>query len=155
MSKILKYVLSKNEIIRSATNSYIDDILLDDNKVSANKLVDHLNKYGLVTKHPETIDGGAALGLRLHRDERGELLFSRGNIIPETTQNVTKKELFSICGKLTGHYHIASWLRIACSYIKRMASCKSWKNVVDRKISELLQDVVDRVKREDPVNRKW
>ena len=48
MSKLLKTVLERDEQIYRATNSYIDDILVDQIMVTAQKLSDHLKKSGLV-----------------------------------------------------------------------------------------------------------
>ena len=106
MSKTLKTVLKKDEQIHRATNSYIDDILVDEKIVSTPRLIEHLKKFGLVTKEPETLEGGAALGLRL-KLVNGDLVFYRGNQLPMSPDMLTRRELFSICGKLTGHYPVA------------------------------------------------
>ena len=67
MSKILKSVLARNESIKGATSSYIDDILVDESKVSSDAVIEHLRKYGLITNDPEPLNGngGTALGLKL------------------------------------------------------------------------------------------
>ena len=98
MSKILKTVLKKDEHIYRATNSYIDDILVDEKVVSAQKLIQHLKKFGLVTKEPEPMEGCAALGLRLTL-VNGDLTFYRGN---QSREILTRMELFSMCGQLIG-----------------------------------------------------
>ena len=49
--------------------------------VIAQKLIEHLQKCGLVTKKPEPLEGGAALGLRL-KLVKGDLMFYRGNALP-------------------------------------------------------------------------
>ncbi|XP_005105723.1 uncharacterized protein LOC101847362 [Aplysia californica] len=155
MTKILKTVLSKDEKIDSATQSYIDDILLDESKVTSAALVKHLANYGLTTKEPEPLDGGAALGLKLKSDSTGDLIFSRANRIPHAVSKVTKRELFSICGKLTGHYPVAGWLRIACSYIKRRANGTNWEEIVDDEVEKMLKEMLSRLTNEDPVKGKW
>lgn len=155
MTRILKTVLSKDQRIDSATQSYIDDILLDETKITADMLIKHLGDYGLITKEPEPLDGGAALGLKLKTNAAGDLIFSRANKVPHTVSQVTKRELFSICGKLTGHYPIAGWLRIACSYMKRRASATDWDGIVEDEVEDMLKDVLGRVSIEDPVKGKW
>ena len=65
ISKILKSVLARNESIKGATSSYIDDILVDESKVSSDAVVEHLRKYWLVTKDSGPMNVGAALGLKL------------------------------------------------------------------------------------------
>ena len=78
MSKILKTVLKKDEQIYRATDSYIDDLLVDEKMVSAQKLIHHLKKFGLITQEPEPLEGGAALCLRL-KLVNGDLKLYRGN----------------------------------------------------------------------------
>ena len=72
MTLILKTVLGK-EKVKAATNSYIDDILVDETGVKASDVVDHLKEFGLKTKPPEPLEGGAALGLRIGRDKLADL----------------------------------------------------------------------------------
>ena len=93
--------------------------------MTGDEVARHLLKNGLVAKEPEALDGGAALGLKLTKRSDGRLEFGRANDIPEVKDDLTKKELFSICGKLVGHYPVAGWLRVACSYIKRHAEGSS------------------------------
>ncbi|XP_068237250.1 uncharacterized protein [Palaemon carinicauda] len=129
MSRILKTVLSKDEKIERATSSYIDDVLVNESIASADEVIRHLNTFGLITKSPESLNGGVALGLQLQR-VGGELIFQKGNKVPEVADMLTRRELFSVCGILVGHYPIAGWLRIACSYIKRRASGARWEDPV-------------------------
>ena len=155
MAKILKTVLAKREEVKRGTNSYIDDILVDVSVISVDKLINHLKEYGLVTKPPESLDGGAALGLKLLSDG-GELYFRRGNELPERIDgSLTRRELFSVCGKLVGHYPVAGWLRVACSFIKRNAEGSCWDDHVGERTVSLLRQVLGRVKGNDPVNGKW
>ncbi|XP_076055165.1 uncharacterized protein LOC143033558 [Oratosquilla oratoria] len=111
MTRILKTVLEKTEAMKKGTDSYLDDILVDDSIVSTSSVVEHLARYGLTAKEPEPLEGGAVLGLRLERNGAGTLMFRRGNEIPKVTDEMCKRELFSLCGKLVGHYPIAGWLR--------------------------------------------
>ena len=154
MSKILKTVLEKDEHINRATNSYIDDILVDEKMVTAQKLMDHLKKFGLVTKEPEPLEGGAALGLRL-KLVKGDLMFYRGNEVPVLPEILTRRELFSICGKLIGHYPVAGWLRVACSYVKRQARGTQWEDFAGEEAVTMLRDVIERVNIKDPVTGVW
>ncbi|KAF2343958.1 hypothetical protein FHG87_025286 [Trinorchestia longiramus] len=154
MSKVLKHVLSINDTIKNATSSYIDDILVDETKVSVTEVVSHLNKFGLITKVPEALDGGAVLGLRLSKVGE-ELMFHRGNKIPEIADALTRRELFSACGTLVGHYPIAGWLRVTCSFIKRRAEGSHWEDFVGEHAMSMIREVIERVKVEDPVRRRW
>lgn len=155
MTKILKTVLGKRKDIETGTDSYIDDILVDDSVVEVAEVVKHLKKFGLVTKTPAPLEGGAVLGLKLERNGTGELVFRRGNEIPGVGETMSKRELFSVCGKLVGHYPIAGWLRVACSYVKRRAEVTRWEDEVSRETVMIMKDIVERVRREDPVRGRW
>ena len=98
-------------------SSYTDDVLVDETAVTVAEVVKHLRKFGLATKTPELLEGGAALGLRLEMDQTGELFFFRkGDEIPEVGEEMSKRELFSESGTL-----VVGWLCVACSYVKRRA----------------------------------
>lgn len=155
MSKILKTVLAKSKKIKAATSSYIDDILVNESQVTAEELIQHLSKFGLITKPPEPLDGGAALGLKIERNKSGELMFSRGNELPVIPESLTRRELFSVFGKLVGHYPIAGWLRVACSFIKRKAEGTKWEDQVGEPTMRKIREVMERVKMEDPVKGRW
>ncbi|KAF2348571.1 hypothetical protein FHG87_020672 [Trinorchestia longiramus] len=145
MSKVLKHVLSIDDTIKNATSSYIDDILVDETKISVTEVVSHLNKFGLITKAPEALDGGAVLGLRLSKVGE-ELMFHRGNKIPKIADALTRRELFSACGTLVGHYPIAGCLRVACSYMKRRAERSHWEDFVGEHAMSMIREVIKRVK---------
>ena len=57
MSAILKAVLKKEDGMRESTDSYIDDILVDETAVLASNLVSHLDKFGLTAKPLELLGG--------------------------------------------------------------------------------------------------
>ena len=54
MLAVLKTVLMKGHQTREATDSYIDDIIIDVTKVLMKEVVDHLKEFELTTKPPET-----------------------------------------------------------------------------------------------------
>ena len=56
MTKILSEVLAQDERVRKGTDSYIDDIIVNEDVVSAEKVISHLACYGLETKVPEKLD---------------------------------------------------------------------------------------------------
>ena len=155
MARILKYVLAKSDTIQASTKSYVDDILVKTSQVPAETLIAHLNRFGLVTKLPEQLDGGTALGLKVLKNGRGELAFTRGNEVPSVPESLTQRGLFSICGKLVGHYPVAGWLRVACSYVKRRAEGGRWDDYVGEEAASRLAEVIARVEREDPVQGQW
>ena len=104
MTKILKLVLAENDLIKKATSSYVDDIIVNESIVSVEEVRNHLSRFGLLTKPPEKLNGGAVLGLKLNYGNDGMYRFSRGNALPLLPEKCTRRELFSLCGKLVGHY---------------------------------------------------
>ena len=84
MARILKYVLAKLDTIQASTKSYVDVILVKTSQVPAETLRAHLNRFGLVTNSPEQLDGGTTLGLKVLKNGRGELVFTRGNEVPSS-----------------------------------------------------------------------
>ena len=61
MAAVLKMVLKKGSKTKEATDSYIDDIMMDITKISTKEVVEHLKGFELTEKSPEFLDGGAAL----------------------------------------------------------------------------------------------
>ena len=153
MSTIVKLVLAQDSRVQAGTDSYIDDIVVDEDVVSADEVVEHLRRYGLEAKPPEALEGGRVLGLAISRDVDGKLMFGRGNVVPhlEEGKKVTRRQLFSICGQLVGHYPICGWLRVACSYVKRESAGERWEEWIGEKAQRMLAEVIRRVQEEDPV----
>ena len=59
MLTIFKTVLKKEDDMREGTDSYIDDILVNETAVPTSNLVSYLNKFGLTAKLPESLRGAA------------------------------------------------------------------------------------------------
>lgn len=155
MSCVLAKVLSLDNKICGATDNYVDDILVNTDVVSTGIVADHLTAYGLRTKPPESINGAKVLGLHVQEDAADELRWSRGNVIPDVGELVTRRELFSVCGLLVGHYPVAGWIRVACGYIKRHSNGIRWEDDIGEKSRQLLCDLVKRVTEQDPVGGRW
>ena len=154
MAAVLKTVLKKGSKTKEATDSYIDDIMVDVTKTSTKVVVEHLKGFGLTAKSPEALDGGAAVDLKL-MNKTGKPMFRRGNEIPEIEGEISRRELFSICGKLSGHCPVAGWLRLACSYVKRRASGVDWEDRVDCRTLKVILEILVDVKKKDPVTGAW
>ena len=81
--------------------------------------------------------------------EGRHLVWERDNDFGPVPESLTKRELFSLCGRRVGHLPVCGWLRPAASYIKRVANkvAKSWD---DKKTeSRVLQMLDDVMRRED------
>jgi len=158
MTSILSKVLSIDETVRRGTDHYIDDIVVQESVVSADRVRKHLEMYGLVTKEPESLDGGRLLGVALRRGSGGCLEMSRGTALDAVSLDpatLTKRELFSLCGRLVGHYPIAGWLRPHCSYLKRLGCSGAWDEQVEPNVRSLAVDLLARARQEDPVKGRW
>jgi transposase InsO family protein len=157
MSTILRKVLSLDPRIQAATDHYVDDIIVNQDVASVAEVSAHLARFGLRTKLPEEFDNARVLGLQLHNHRGEELRWKRGNTIPVVDEQapMTRRDLFSICGRLVVHYPVASWLRIACSYIKRCSEGNAWKDDVGPITRARVCEVVERLKKHDPVQGVW
>ena len=153
MTKIVQLVLAQDERVHAGTDSYIDDIIVDEDVILVEEVVEHLRRYGLETKPPEDLEGSRVLGLSISRSLEGELVFGRGNAVPlvDGEERLTRRKLFSICGQLIGHYPVCGWLRVACSYVKRESTGERWDDWVGDRAQGMIQEVLRRVLEEDPV----
>ena len=103
MKSVLSAVLAQDENVRRATSPYIDDMLVDENILPVEKVVAHLASFGLVCKPAERLVNGArVLGLDVRRG-RDKLVWKRANEIPSVPEVVTRRSVFSFCGKMLGH----------------------------------------------------
>ena len=93
------------------------------------------------------------LGLKLTTKD-SSLCFSRGNKLPVESIKLTRRELFSACKLLVGHCPIAGWLRVDCSYIKKVEGSK-WDNQVGEVAVNMVNKMIAKVKDEDPVKGYW
>ena len=155
MTSILRKVLSLEETIRRGTDSYLDDILVNNDIVDTDKVADHLLRFGLRAKPAESIEKSKVLGLKMKRMQDGHLSWERGNSVPSVADQVTRRELFSICGLLVGHYPVCGWLRVACSFIKRASEGTRWEDGIGGRARGLLQELLQRVQENDPVGGRW
>ncbi|XP_047146280.1 uncharacterized protein LOC124819114 [Hydra vulgaris] len=159
MSSILGKELGLDAGIDEATDHYIDDIIVDLKKTSVENVVNHLERYGLLTKEPEEYDGARVLGLQIFRNDKKVLCWKRGNIIPKSedieNEKITRRRLFSICGHLIGNYPIGNWLRIACSFTKRYSQGDAWDDLIGDQAQSWLVEILRRLEASDPVNGTW
>ena len=77
------------------------------------------------------------------------------DVEPINLNSMTKRQIFSLCGKLVGHYPVAGWLRVASSFVKRGCQGNAWDSFADRVAIERLKEVLTRLKADDPVKGVW
>ncbi|KAG0717246.1 hypothetical protein GWK47_008176 [Chionoecetes opilio] len=158
MKAILKCVLSQDSVVKEGTSPYIDDILVNEDVVTTSRVEQHLARYGLTSKTPERVaDGARVLGLRVW-GERGSLHWKRDNKLGEVPSRLTRRSMFSYCGRLLGHFPVCGWLRVAVAFIKRKMShlTSSWDEVViDDQLKAILEETANEVRKNDPVRGRW
>ena len=154
MSRILAKVLSMDVLVEKGTDHYIDDIWVNEDIVSADYVKSHLLKYGHVSKDPVSLDNTRVLGLRVIGD-KDKQIWKRDGALPVIDSKMTKRELFSVCGKLIGHYPVANWLRVACSYVKRLTNAIAWNDTIPAHTRTLIDEILQRVYQQDPVEGSW
>ena len=68
---------------------------------------------------------------------------------------MTKRKLFSLCGKLVGYYPVGSWLRVACSYIKRQTNECGWDDPISEAVKVMLKKILSKLDVDNPVKGIW
>ena len=96
MTVVLKTMSTEDDAVKRAISSYINDVLVEEAELTAVKVRDHVNIYGLTIKLLESLENGMALGLKLWWNKARKLMLKRGNEIPEVTDDLTKWELYSV-----------------------------------------------------------
>jgi ribonuclease HI len=156
MTCIVNKVLSFDQKVCEGTDSYIDDIIVNEDVVKVEEVMAQLSKYGLEFKTPESvIEGTRILGLHVKRTG-DKVMWKRDNSIEsEMSDKMTKRQLFSICGRLTGHYPVCEWLRPACSFVKRLANDQGWNDVANQEARTVMEEILTSVRGNDPVKGVW
>ena len=158
MKAVLSAVLSKDSVIKEGTSPFVDDIFVNEDVVKAAIVRDHLRNHGLICKPAERVsDGTRVLGLSVKAIE-GRLAWKRSNAILEVPVVLTRRSVFSLCGKLIGHLPVCGWLRPAVAHIKREANLlsDSWdEEIHDLYLRSIVEQVVGRVKVNDPGKGRW
>jgi transposase InsO family protein len=154
MTTILNKILSANSDVRNGTDSYVDDIIVNNDLVTNERVIKVLEEFGLEAKPAESLKGGRVLGLRVV-DVNGNLEWKRDNVVDSLQENMTRRQLFAWCGQMIGHFPVAGWLRPACSYIKRLTNGSEWDSYVCKKVTDMVKEIKHRTEMEDPVKGVW
>lgn len=154
MTAIVRHVLSACPRISEGTDSFVDDIIVDQSKVSVDEVRHHLQNFGLECKGPVPLEDARVLGLRVRKKDEA-YVWERDNALPVIPEDLTRRQLFSICGQVTGHYPVAGWLRPACSFLKRSSSSGGWDEIVSDDVRRKTEEMIDKIRSSDPVRGKW
>ena len=158
MKKVLQMALSFDSKIDGAASAYVDDICVREDVATAEEVITHLKRHGLLCKPPQRLmEGARVLGLRVCGQER-RLYWARDNNNIDMPSKLSRRAVFSLCGRLTSHLPVCSWLRVAASFVKRRASAvtRGWDDeIVDPELCTIVADMLQRVKASDPARGRW
>ena len=139
-----------------AVDNYIDDLYVPKEQTDA--VVKQLAEYGLPTKPAEDPATARVLGLQLSKDDSGEVKWARRDgprtALPDV---LTRRAVYKWCGALVGHYPVASWLRVHCSWLKRLTSLLGLKydDPLPDQLKKFCIDLAQRLSSDDPVGGVW
>ena len=71
---------------------------------------------------------------------------------------LTRRSVFSLCGRLTSLVPVAGWLRVVTSYLKRRVTAASdgWDDeVTDPELRAMVMEMLQRVDTADPARGRW
>lgn len=90
--------------------------------------------------------------------ENGIMQWSRNQAIPEVPKKLTRRSIFSWCGRVTSHLPVCGYVRPACSYIKRRATAvtSTWdEDINDDDVRSMVLDLKMRCVGNDPAKGRW
>ena len=158
LKAVVRAVLQQDPDVERATIPYVDDLCLNEDIVSADRVVEHFASYGLECKPPQRAANGARmLGFRV-TSGGGALQWTRDNEVGEPPCDVTRRSVFSWCGRLVAHLPVCGWLRPAAAWLKRRANAvtRGWDDVTDDPwLRDQLRYVTERLARDDPARGRW
>ena len=76
-------------------------------------------------------------------------------MVPDVLSIITRRTVFSLCGRLVGHLLVCSWLHMACGILKRRAISvtKGWDDKTrDTLLQRIVSETVRSVQRHDPAH---
>ena len=133
-------------------DNYIDDLMVPTDRVGV--VAAELEKFGLPTKPEESLMTARVLGLQLD-SSGGSMVWRRQDKPPSLPSPLTKRSLFSWCGKIIGQLPVCSWLRVSCSYLKRMASEFDWDVLLPSQVVQCCEELESRLCAADPAHGIW
>ncbi|KAF4717270.1 hypothetical protein FOZ63_026322 [Perkinsus olseni] len=164
MSAIIHYVLDKGSFSPREVANFLDDVYVS-KPLLVPKVISTFSRYALPTKPPEALSGGArVLGLEVKPSSKDPhvLVWSRrSDISLDMPVTLTKRSIFSWTGQLVSHYPVCGWLRIYCSYLKRLVCDLAgepnapWDRPLPPVIRRCCRDIATRLEVDDPVFGLW
>ena len=158
MTTIVEWILATDATIHNAVSSYIDDLFVMEDCVSAEYVRGHLRIWGLETKTPERL--GSALGVRvlgIRVDDH--LQWGRDRPLPVVSeQRLTRRQVHSVLGEWIGHFPVVGWLRVVCGFLQRSTANDGvkWDAPVSAETMDHLREAAALIKTQgDPAKGQW
>ncbi|KAF0311994.1 Intracisternal A-particle Pol-related polyprotein [Amphibalanus amphitrite] len=88
----------------------------------------------------------------------GGLAWRRDNPVGSPPAAMTRRSVFSWCGRIVAHLPVCGWLRPATAWLKRRVNSltRGWDDVThDAALREQLKHVAERLASEDPARGQW
>ena len=126
IKSVINAITSQDQIIKSATSTYINNIFINKSLDSAVYVQQHFLDYSLVHKNLEQLKNGTGILGRQVWGENCTLQWKRGGQVSEIPNMVTHQCICSFCGKLVDHFCVCGWLRVATTFIKRSDEEMGW-----------------------------
>ena len=142
--KILDMVVKWVTRDLEGVDSYVDDLNVP--KCQQTTTLQQLERYGLQAKPAVDISTTRVLGLQLSKQHDGTVLWAcRSDQSMSLPEQPTRRQVYSWCGRLVGHYPVVGWLRPACNFIKRQLGADlMWDQPVPPSVAALCSDLAER-----------
>ena len=148
MWSIVNAVMKQDVIVNAATSSYSDNIFVNESVCSAACVKEHLEQFGLTSKIPEQLrHGTCVLGLQVWK-EQGKQQWYCGRELSTFPSVLTRCVIFSLCGKLTGHFPVCGWLHVGTAFVKRKVNAlkTGWDDEIkDPLLSQMIANIFAKV----------
>ena len=158
MWSVVKAVIRQDETVSSATSSDVDDIFVNKSVCSAAQMKMHLERFELTCKNPEQPSSGTrVLGVYVW-EEHSKLRWRHNNECPKVPNVLTRRAIFSVCGRLIGHFPVCSWFLVAAVFVKWRANAVTtgWDDETqDTMLRRMLDEIVMRSSQTDPARGDW
>ena len=103
-------------------------------------------------------NGARILDLRVSSDRLGGLQLTRDNPVEAPPTRITRRAVFSWCGKLVAHFPVCGWLRPMAAWLKRRVNgiTRGWDDEADDDVlREQMNHVSARIAECDPAHGSW
>lgn len=103
MKVVVKTILAQDTEVKRTFLPYVDDLLVDEDQISEERVAAHFASFGLECKQRDrAVDGARLLGLRV-QSASGQLRWTCDNTVDPPQTRVTRHAVFAWCGRLTAH----------------------------------------------------